>query len=207
MSEFLGEKFLMSKISAAEVSMGEVSVGLRTVRGKLKKIRAPRAILVIAEGWPSCLISILALKLPLVGAYFPRRHHHHFKIPTNARFDRWHSPSKPRRGDHTYVISGSVAFMKTICSHGNVDNSKVIACFEQNLKQGGKFVRAQWDKARKICSTLSLSPVTMRDMQFSGATNARFLFGFGGSLDSSRLPQAHQDIQRSTHALAGVCFA
>ena len=87
MSEFLGEKFLMSKISAAEVSMGEVSVGLRTVRGKLKTIRAPRAILVIAEGWPSCLISILALKLPLVGAYFPRRHHHHFKVPTNSRFD------------------------------------------------------------------------------------------------------------------------
>ena len=50
MSEFLGEKFLMSKISAAEVSMGEESVGLRTVRGELKAIRAPRAIVVIAEG-------------------------------------------------------------------------------------------------------------------------------------------------------------
>ena len=82
-----GAEASMNDISAAEVSMGKVPVGLRTVRGKLKTIRAPRAILVIAEGWPSCLISILALKLPLVGAYFPRRHHHHFKVPTNSRFD------------------------------------------------------------------------------------------------------------------------
>ena len=150
------------------------------------------------------MISILALKLPLVGAYFPRRHHHHFKIPTNARFDRWHSPSKPRRGDHTYVISGSVAFIETMCSHENVDNTKVIACFEQNIEQDGMVGRAQWNVAWKLCSTFSLSPVTMRDMQFGGATNARFLFGFGGSFDSSHLPTAHPDIQRSLrHFLDG----
>ena len=82
-----GAKASMNDISAVEVSMCEESVGLKTVRGELKPIRAPRAIIVIAEGWPSCLISILTLKLPLVGAYFPRRHHHHFKVPTNSRFD------------------------------------------------------------------------------------------------------------------------
>ena len=65
----------MGEVLGAEVSMGEVSAGLRTVHGQLKTISVPRDIIVVAEGWPSCLISILALKLPLLGAYFPRKHH------------------------------------------------------------------------------------------------------------------------------------
>ena len=127
MGEISGGKASMSKVSAAEDSMREVSVGLWTVCGQLKTISAPCDIIVVAERWPSCLVSILALKLPLFGAYFPRIYHQHFKVPTNSRFDRWHPPSTPRQGDHNYVISGLVAFIKKICASRNVDNIKVIA--------------------------------------------------------------------------------
>ena len=61
----------MDEVLVAEVSMGKRCVSLQTVHGRLKTISAPRDIIVVAEGWPSCLISILILKLPLFGAYFP----------------------------------------------------------------------------------------------------------------------------------------
>ena len=105
------------EITAAEVSMGELSVGLRTVSGQLRKIDAPRDLVVIAEAWPSCLISILALKLPLSGAYFPRKYHQHFKLPTNARFDQWKVDGQPIQGDNNFVISGSVAFIRRVCAY------------------------------------------------------------------------------------------
>ena len=60
-----------------------------------------------------------------------------------------------------------------------MDNSKVIVCFEKNSEQDGKIGRYQWDKARKMCKILGLSPVTMRNMQFGGGTNATFILGFG----------------------------
>ena len=68
----------MGEVLVAEVLVGEVSVGLQTVCGQLKTIRVPHDIIVVAEGWPSCLISILALKLPLFSAYFPKGHHQPF---------------------------------------------------------------------------------------------------------------------------------
>jgi hypothetical protein len=55
-----------------------------------------------------------------------------------------------------------------------------------------------------MCDTLSLFPVTMRDMQFGGATNASFLFGFGNNLEYHILPKPQPDIQRSLlHYLDG----
>ena len=183
------------EITAVEVLMDGLSVDLRTVRGHLRKIDAPRDLVVIAEAWPSCLISILALKLPLSGAYFPRRYHQHFKLPTNARFAQWNIDGQPKDGDNTFVISGSVAFIRRVCAYKHVNTNRVIACFKQNFKKNGKSGKFQWSDAKAMCDTLSLSPVTMRDMQFGGGTNASFLFGFGNDLDSPHLPRPQPDIQ------------
>ena len=56
--------------------------------------------------------------------------------------------------------------------------------------------RYQRDESMKMCKTLGLSPMTMTDMQFSGGTNAKFLFGFGGALGSPQPLEAQPDIQR-----------
>ena len=79
-----------------QISIGEVSVGLQTVSARLMKVHAPHPIVGVAEGWPGCLISILSLKLPLFGANFSRAHHQHFKLPTNSRFEGWHTPAPLR---------------------------------------------------------------------------------------------------------------
>ena len=90
------------------------------------------------------------IEITTIGAYFPRAHHQHFKLPTNSRFEHWHPPGPPREGNHTYVISGLVAFVKRICAYANVDHSKVIACFKQNSEQGGKIGRYQWDESQNV---------------------------------------------------------
>ena len=160
--------------------------------------------MVIAEKWPSCLISILALKLPLSGAYFPRKYHHHFKLPSNARFDQWKVEGQPIKGDNNFVISGSVAFIRRVCAYKHVNVSRVIVCFEQDFQKDGISGKFQWSEAKAMCDTLSLFPVTMRDMQFGGATNASFLFGFGNNLEYHNLPKPQPDIQRSLlHYLDG----
>ena len=95
--------------------MGGVSMGPQTVSTRLMMVHAPCPIVVVTEGWPSCLIPILTLKLPLAGAYFPKLHHQHFKSPNNSSVASWKPIGPPIEGVYNYVISGSLTFVKKMC--------------------------------------------------------------------------------------------
>ena len=77
-----------------------------------------RLFIVIAQGWPSCLISILDLQLPLVGALYPPLFHRHFNSPTNTMFTSWKSAlalnAVTLDGDFTVVVSGSHSSVQRI---------------------------------------------------------------------------------------------
>jgi hypothetical protein len=51
----------------------------------LVQVMHPPALFVtVAGGWPASLISVLALKLPLWAAFFPKDHHRCFKSKTQV---------------------------------------------------------------------------------------------------------------------------
>ena len=52
-----------------------------SVSAVLHAVAPPGGFVVVAKDWPSSLISVLGLRLPLVAAYFPKQFHHYFNLP------------------------------------------------------------------------------------------------------------------------------
>ena len=86
----------------------------RVISGIVRAVDPPLPILIISGGWPSALISVLALGLPLKAAYFPSRFHQYFK-PSKHQIMAWSSPldftSTTNLGKVCFVISGTVKFL------------------------------------------------------------------------------------------------
>jgi hypothetical protein len=56
----------------------------------LRVITPPSGFVVVAGDWPGSLILLLALDLPIQGAYFPRQYHEYFKS-SKYRVTHWHT--------------------------------------------------------------------------------------------------------------------
>ena len=59
----------------------------RIVRASLVLVRPPHPFVVVSQIWPSALIPILSLNLPLSGAFFPAKYHGYFHRATIANSD------------------------------------------------------------------------------------------------------------------------
>ena len=53
----------------------------KDVWSALPPVRPCHPFVVVSEGWSSCLITLLALRLPIVGAFPPVKWHRYFKVP------------------------------------------------------------------------------------------------------------------------------
>ena len=130
----------------------------------------------------------------------PPVYHRHFNVPTKSSVTAWKSslslPHSCIEGGCTFMVSGSVAFVKKVCSQ-LPDIEKVIACFGVNFENSTGSRCHFWPQAMRLCDMLGISQVTLTDMQFGGGTNDRFLFGFGSSLGETCLPEAHCNVQYS----------
>ena len=91
----------------------------------LRVLQPPHPFVVVTQGWPSVLVTILGMGLPLRGAVFPPRFHEYFKNPlnksgiklvyTNIQF----SPVSHRKSFIT-LVAGSPAFVeKTLAALHN----------------------------------------------------------------------------------------
>ena len=67
----------------------------QTMRHRILDIKPPLPLCVVSQGWPCWLPSIVALRIPLLGAYFPSKYHQHFNHPAWSR-DSFHKSF----GDH-----------------------------------------------------------------------------------------------------------
>ena len=77
----------------------------------LRLITPPTSFVVVARDWPGSLISLLALNLPIQGAFFPVRFHEYFKS-SKYQVTSWKSVA-----DYTtqiFLLSGGVFFLKRV---------------------------------------------------------------------------------------------
>ncbi len=83
------------------------------ILAELLGVTAPFTVLVLAKRWPSVLISVLALYLPLVAAYFPVQFHWYFKPRDNVM--TWQLPSSFKAAvmpvGVAVLLSGSIDFL------------------------------------------------------------------------------------------------
>ena len=88
----------------------------------LSVVRPPCPIVVVAEGWPSCLVTLLSLGLPVAGGFFPQYYHRFFKESANIKtvipWLSWEEFASSVPPDSCIVIVlGSHSFVGDILSH------------------------------------------------------------------------------------------
>ena len=131
-------------------------------------------MLVVAEQWPSALISVLALDFPIVAAFFPARFHRYFK-PRND-FMTWNATSLflatliPT--GVCLLLSGSVDFVERVLA-GLEDGQRLIISVDMPRRGvARKTHREDRSKAQTLLLSHGLRSVFFLDSDNGGATDA-----------------------------------
>ena len=176
------------------------------VSGELQGVKPPFSVLVLAEQWPSALISVSALDLPIVAAFFPARFHRYFK-PRNDVMT-WNTTSLFKAAlvptGVCLLLSGSVDFLERILvglAHGQ---RLIISVDMPRRGVARKTHREDRSKAQKLLLSHGLRSVFFLDSDNGGATDACHVFGFGDNLGSNTLPVSDRGLARTVrHFLDG----
>ena len=157
--------------------------------------------LLSSQNWPSVLIPILALKLPLAGVFFPRGLHRYFKPPSDKQEVKLWLPL-PALATTTFAspvvffISGDLAFIESVWHHLG-GSKRVIVSLEVDLRSSVKVQRKECKKFDTFLKKQDLQRSVFRDHLCGGATDARFLFGFGYGLGSTVVPSPTPNVPRA----------
>ena len=156
--------------------------------------------MVVSQAWPSSLISVLALGLPLWSAYFPLKLHVYFNS-SKAKVDKWYSTrefSGPIADNRAvYLLSGSSEFIRGILQ-------LLPSC--QRL-----FITVEWSRRSALRSKLAralksgyellalfhFTPLLVANAAVGGATNSVHLLGFGADLGSQVTPFVEVGLPRT----------
>ena len=99
----------------------------------LHLIAPPGGFVVVAKDWPSSLISVLGLHLPLVAAYFPSHFHHYFKLPKYG-VKQWYATNYfhvPHQDSRTiYLLSGPADFLHRVLATLKYRSQRAIVSVE-----------------------------------------------------------------------------
>ena len=152
------------------------------IDGVLGRVVSPEPLTILAQGWPSFLISALAMELPIAGAYFPASFHHYFD-KTKSGDLTWYTPDdfKPSLINGTFLASGSLSYLK--CIYQQCQPASAILCVEHKLRgQNPRGLHRLHHEARVAFSDMGLHAFVFQHAAFGGDTSASHVIGFSSSL-------------------------
>ena len=166
----------------------------RSIAGRLQRINPSCTFVVIAANWPSWLVSLIALGLPVQGAFFPARYHCYFKsknplslwMPTLDLFQALVDCSA------VYLVSGTVSFVRSLLPwFGERGLQRVIVSLEvQRREVSRSSLRSSRLVGNLFLREQNLHIVSFEDHTCGGATDAIHDFGFGTEVSRIGLPQS-----------------
>ena len=169
------------------------------ISAELRGVKSPFPVVVFAERWPSVLISVLALDLPIVAAYFPAQFHWYFKPRDNVM--TWHVPSLFTAAlmlvGAALLLPGSMEFLeRTLAKLVHVQRV-IISTDMPRRGVALKTHREDRAKAQTLLRSHGLHSVFFLDADNGRATDACHVFGFGHDLCSSILPASDQGLAQA----------
>ncbi len=182
--------------------MEAVQPGVMCISSILRWVRAPGGFIVVAEAWPSSLILVLDLSLPLWAAYFSVMLLGYFNS-SKAKVDQWLSPREfcgPVRNNRAiYLLSGSADFIWKVLTL-LPDCQWMIVTVEWTCRAASWPVLSSALKAGyNLLESFRLAPLVVADLTVGGATDSQHLLGFGLDLGSSVTPSVEPGLQRTLH--------
>ena len=152
----------------------------------------------VSQGWPSVLLALNSLSLPLEGAFFPTQFHHLFKHRQNIN---WHPPEAFAhahiQGAVIFLLSGTLDFVSRMWNFLPDPYRVIVNIVFDRRGLGHNAMRKATLAAKSFIHSLGLRLVSWSDEFSGGVTDAVHLFGFGSGLVSSVLPRATPNLSRS----------
>ena len=143
----------------------QVPVLPRLISGVVRGLAALFPFIVVAGGWPSALMAIISLGLPLVGAYFPPRFHRYFK--PKGGVTSWFTPSALNTtrlpAGVGLLVSGSERFIDGIM--GTVGPTRRIIASVEICLRGATLrgLRKSTASAKELLKRHGMQPVSFLD--------------------------------------------
>jgi hypothetical protein len=162
----------------------------RCLLGVFQWVDAPFSLVILLGGWPSGLIAVHSLGLPLLGAFFPASIHRYFKPKGGASY--WNTPSDIISTvfleEVGFLILGSPNFFEyafgLVGSVGPVIASVLLLLRGTTPKEH----RKHWSAAQALLWRCGLHTAFFLDSTNGGAMDACHLFGFGPGLCLDTIP-------------------
>jgi hypothetical protein len=166
-------------------SLPPSSGGTVLVSGQLPTLSFPCPLVCIAQGWPSQVVLLLALKLPVKAAFFPKHFHATFtSMQPGVEFHELHEVPTCLPSDAIYLLSGSSSFVTRHLSIPQLRNWSLV-----HVEM--KFQDYPGNHQHKHCMYLmnsvwgpaGLTAAFLEHYSFGGATDARYIVGIGSLAD------------------------
>ena len=178
-----------------EMESGDVGIALlpTSIEGEVQRISADSSVVVIAENWPSWLVMVIALGIPIQAAHFPPAYHCYFK-PKNE-ISQWmivkDLVGTPVDRTLTYLVSGSLTFVLKLTSWlGDLGLSRSIISIEFPRRGISRSVRcSNRSMSKRFCADHGLHHAVFADQDYGGATDAVFIFAFGSAITPIPQPE------------------
>ena len=173
---------------------GAEVVHTKLVEGVLRRVVTDAKMVIIAENWPCWLVSAIALRLPLLGAYFPVLYHGYFK-PKNS-VSTWMTVFDLLQTtvdcDAVYLISGNADFIRKLAPwFSDVGFHRAIVVMERCSRgESRSSLRASMREGWQVLKDFDLQIVSFVDSACGGATDAQHDIGFGNKIS----PLPHPEI-------------
>lgn len=167
----------------------------RVVRDKLVHVRPPFPFVVVSQGWPSCLCTLLTLRSPIAGVFIPERYHRCFQQPADKQeIKPWFSLSQLSTTTFTdsvvYVISGDLPFLQMIWKARGEPENAILSLDMDWRATPQRATSRLLTGASNWFKSVGLTPFCAVDSEFGGVTNGRYVLGFSSSLVETQLPSA-----------------
>jgi len=160
------------------------------IEGELRRVSITHKCVVVAAQWPSWLVTLRALDLPVHDAYFPKAHHCYFKAKDSVC--QWKTPidlySSPRDTMAIYLISGTSQFVSKMQPWLSGSQRVMVSLEVHRRGCSRKAIRKARVEGSTLLRNMGLEVVSFLDKDCGGATDAFHDFGFGSDIESSVLP-------------------
>ncbi len=187
------------------LGLGPESLHISSV---LRILSPPTSFVIVAGGWPGCLVSLLSLGLPVQGAYFPAKYHAYFN-PSRYCATSWKSTVAFRRiadeGDqYVYVLSGSVDFLRCLLpSIGGSQHVIITVDVDWTGAPCSALQRAVRD-GHALCRDFGFVPLVVGNAATGGATDSQHFICFSQELSHCHTPMVEPGLRWTVrHVLDG----
>ncbi len=155
--------------------------------------------MVVAQSWPSSLISVLALDLPLLASYFPIKLHEYFKF-SKHRVAQWFSTrdfcALMQEGNAVYLLSGTSEFLKRVLDLMR-GSQRVIVTVEWTRRSASRpAIQRALKSGHDLLAAFNFLPLVVADSTYGGVTDSRYIIGFGHELGTSITPTIERGLPR-----------